>query len=833
MGNIIVDANFNCIEDNENILNKNTTILPLLNYTSVDCETIIGYSRNRFIPILFVLISITGLILNLFIIIRDILTRKNSTNSRKQSSMKQLFSTLPILDAITCLYWIISSAIFYKAKQIQKYNKFCTSLSIIYFSVFTFEFIFINFILIHFRKISLNPIEGILKPGKNLKLYFGISIFATLLIDSLAITVGILGRSPMITCFINTEDTDIKSLIFLIPSLLTICVIVQVIYDLKCRNLFVNDKIVRDAYKINSMYTLVFSLLHIPMFLLILISSGLDKLVQNDSGLTDYAFATTLITCSIPMIIGIIRTCRECAKSKAIKALKNKITNSFSHRDLQYKKNHSLINPVPEEDFDWLEKHSMEFFGRDILLSVAFCIKAGTSYGTKIQLKDLEKENEKFIEHRITKMNYNLEDETVRQSPFLDIKVLEYAPKIFAYLRNLEGININEMISSFLPKNNTKGISESQGKSGSFFIATDDNQYMIKTLRVDEFDLIRKTFLNEYEDYISKNPDSLLCRIYGMYHIIVSQGEEILIIVMRNVIGEFKDKIVAKYDLKGSTLNRTAEFNMEKTYASTMKDLNFNEYEKGIFISNDNIQRFRKLIKVDSIFLSRMDLMDYSLFLVKLTLSKQEINDLFSQDIQQIQEKEFNELISQNSIQPSMTVTNFSIEDKEMRYSNINIKERKVSVTDNGKIFNNSKYLKQYIYPSLIPGTVYILAIIDYFQIFNFYKYVESTFKTSFKTKKEVSCVAPKTYAERFYNYFKELTSIRHLFKDDTKNENFEIIEKPDENCEEGEEDKEKGDKNNYNIENEDIGDDNLQIDLINKEKEEQDKPSLELKIFS
>ena len=831
MGNIIIKKNFDCIEHNKNSLNNNSSsIEPYINNTSVACSNIIGYCANESIPAVFLAISIIGLILNI-ILIKNFFTNKKTTNSIKQSSLKKLFATLPVLDSINCIYWIISSSVFWKAGKIEEYKESCAALSIIYFTIFTFEFIFINFILIHFRKISLNPIEGILKPGKNLKIYFGISIIATLAILGFAIWMKIIGRSPMITCFINTEESGLHALIFLIPTLLTFCIIIQVIYDLKCRNLFLNDKKVRESYKINSMYVLVYSLLHIPMLLLILITSGLNKLIQNYSSLTDYAFFTTLLTCSIPMIIGIIKSYRECTKSNLMKKLRERRTNSFSYKEYSSKSS-SLVNQSPEDQFDWLEKHSLRFFMRDVLLSVAFCVKSSSSYGKNIQLKDLEKENECIIEHRVTKDNFNLDDRTVTQSAFLDVKILEYAPKIFAYLRNLENININEMIESFLPENNKRGISESQGKSGSFFIATDDNQYMIKTLRVDEFDLIRKTFLNEYEDYISKNPDSLLCRIYGMYHIIVSQGEEILIIVMRNVIGEFKDKIVAKYDLKGSTSNRTAEFDMEKTDSSTMKDLNFNEYEKGIIISNDNIQRFRKLIKVDSLFLSRMELMDYSLFLVKLTLSKEEINDLFNQDIQKIQEREFNDLMVQNSIQPSMTVTSFSMEDKELRYSNINIKEMKVAVKDNGKIFSYSKYLKQYIYPSLIPGTVYILAIIDYFQIFNFYKYVESTLKTTFgKNKNQVSCVDPKTYSERFYNYFIHLTDIKHLLKDGqrTDRSNIEVFDEEQSN-----------DDNNNNIdiynEEDNLKDENIDIDLISKEKEEKKEkkvPNVELELIS
>ena len=97
---------------------------------------------------------------------------------------------------------------------------------------------------------------------------------------------------------------------------------------------------------------------------------------------------------------------------------------------------------------------------------------------------------------------------------------------------------------------------------------------------------------------------------------------------MRNVIGDFKDNIIAKYDLKGSTANRKSNFDMEKSDSSTMKDLNFNEYEHGIMINRENIRKFRKITKADSSFLCRLELMDYSVFLVKLTLSKNEIIDI-------------------------------------------------------------------------------------------------------------------------------------------------------------------------------------------------------------
>ena len=743
----------------------------------INCDALIGYSYNSAVPISFLVIAIIGLVLN-FLLIRDFIIKSN-TSSRRQSSMKKLFAALPVLDCITSIYWIVSSVAFRKVQNICDHKNLCAFLSIIYFSVFIFEFIFINFILIHFRKISLNPIEGILKPGKNIKIYLSISIIATLLILGNITGIKIIGRSPMNTCFINTEQSGPKGLIFLIPIFSTFCVIFQVIYDLKCRQLFINDKEVREAYKINSMYILVFSLLHIPMFLLIIITSAKKiGILANEKVLINYTYFSTLVTCSIPMIVGIIRNCKGFTKIKKIREIQRRFTQTMFRQKTINEINRKFSKPLtdnctPEDQFDWLEKHAMEFFMRDILLSIAHCIYTAKSYGRNIYLQNLDKENESYIKHNIAFDNFKLNDPSVTQSEYLDVTVIEYAPKIFAYLRNLENINIDEMAESFLPKNNKQGISESQGKSGSFFISTDDNQYMIKTLRVDEFDLIRKTFLNAYVSYVTKNTSSLLCRIYGMYTITMSQGQEILVIVMRNVIGEFKNNIMAQYDLKGSSANRISDFDMERTDSSTMKDLNFNEFEHGIMISRENIKIFRKLTKLDSYFLSTMDLMDYSLFLVKLRLDKEQAIDIFGDKIREKQDSAFSELMVENSIKPSMSLMG---NGASLRMStvldNLNVEELKPkkSLQEKGEIFHNIKYYKQYLFPSLIPGVAYILAIIDYFQMFNFYKYVESGLKTKFGQKKDkVSCVDPKTYSKRFIKYFETLTDIKHILKDGQK----------------------------------------------------------------
>lgn len=730
------------------------------------CAIIIGHSQNHSVPVIFLIFAVVGLILNLLLII-DYYKKKNNNSSRKQSSMKKLFTVLPVLDCITCIYWILSCSIFWRAQVINDHEIICTILSILYLLVFNFEFMYINFVLIHFRKISLNPIEGILKPEKNLIIYFIISIVYAIIILVLSLYFRIIGRSPMITCFINTEESKYNGLIFLIPGFTIYFIIFQIIYDLCCREMFVTDKEVRQAYKTNIIYVLVFTLMHFPMLHLINITSGKKEGIgEDDYILTNYAFISTLITCGTPMTIGIIRNCRGFSKIKQIQKIKRRFTKvnmeGFSP-EMSKPFNDTSVSTI--DQFDWLEKHAMEFFMRDILLGIAHCLH-NSKENYKDEKLDLQsKANEETIKHHITLKNFEFKDREkgVVDSGYLNVNIIEYAPKIFAYLRNLEDIDIDEMIESFLPHNNQRGISKSQGKSGSFFISTDDNYYMVKTLRVDEFELIRHTFLNKYVQYLTYNKKSLLCRIYGMYNIILSQGDEMLIIVMRNTIGDFKDNIIAKYDLKGSTANRRSDFDMETNDSSTMKDLNFNEYEHGIMLNKEHIKHFRNMTKLDSTFLRDLELMDYSVFLVKLTLSKEQAIDIFGREIREKQDNAFNDLMISQSINDTENVITPNSDD------NLKINENskpRSSIVGFGQFFN-TKHYKQYLFPSLTPGVAYILAIIDYFQMFNFYKYVESGLKTKFSKNAEgVSCVDPKTYSDRFIKYFERMTDIKKLFKD-------------------------------------------------------------------
>jgi hypothetical protein len=70
---------------------------------------------------------------------------------------------------------------------------------------------------------------------------------------------------------------------------------------------------------------------------------------------------------------------------------------------------------------------------------------------------------------------------------------------------------------------NKSSIKQSQGKSGNFFICTDDNKFILKTINSEELELIRGIFLKKFAKHVNRYTDSLICRIYGLYKMVLAK----------------------------------------------------------------------------------------------------------------------------------------------------------------------------------------------------------------------------------------------------------------------------------------------------------------------
>ena len=742
MGNLIKDDYFKCDNKDKNV---------------VSCDIQIGFTFYSYHQIIFIILSLLGILLNIVAII-DFVKEKIEKRKKKYGSMKKIFKVLPILDFLTSLYWFVSSTLFISVGDIQKRKALASILSFLYIFLLIFNLSFINCMLTHFRKINFDPIESIIKSDKSFLQYIVRCIILSTITSVLAFFLGILGKSPMNTCFINTELTRKSVFIYLIILILIIISFYKIIHGLYFSKMFINKDKERELYIQNSMYSLIYCLCLIPLLILFLINFSQKKnIVENDDFLPIFSYFCTILLYFSPLINSFLRFYQGMFKIKCLNKY-NKMTNI---EDMGKILNNNLSMSLTLDDqYDWLDKHAIEFFMRNILLGIAISLKK--SKKKKIFSKFDKNDYVDSIKHEINFSNFDLKDEETLNSEYLDIKCIEYAPKCFAYLRDLEGINIDEMINSFLPQNNKAGMKKSAGKSGSFFISTDNGEYMIKTLKPDEFELIRKSFLEKYLEYISKNPKSLICRIYGIYNLIQYNGNDFYIIVMRNVIGSLKENIMAKFDLKGSTVNREIKgLDMTKIDNDVMKDINFTNIEFAIMVNNNNIEKIRGITTKDSTFLSNLGLMDYSLFVVKLSLSKEQLIDIFGEGIQEKQEKDYMDVINDKTVVGG-NYNDFSILD--------------ISTIKDKKKNDKYKHYKTYLFPGLSINTAYIISIIDYLQSYNFYKLVEYEYKTAFgfssKTDSSggISCVNPKLYSERFINYVNNMTQTKYAITGKIKN---------------------------------------------------------------
>ncbi len=96
-------------------------------------------------------------------------------------------------------------------------------------------------------------------------------------------------------------------------------------------------------------------------------------------------------------------------------------------------------------------------------------------------------------------------------------KFKDYAPQVFRRLRARFGIDPSDYLMVLCGDfNYIEFISNS--KSGQFFFYSADSQYMIKTQTKTESKFLRR-ILPRYYRYVMQNPNTLICRFYGMHRV--------------------------------------------------------------------------------------------------------------------------------------------------------------------------------------------------------------------------------------------------------------------------------------------------------------------------
>ncbi|XP_014262552.1 phosphatidylinositol 5-phosphate 4-kinase type-2 alpha [Cimex lectularius] len=190
-------------------------------------------------------------------------------------------------------------------------------------------------------------------------------------------------------------------------------------------------------------------------------------------------------------------------------------------------------------------------------------------------------------------------------------KIKEYCPLVFRNLRERFGIDDLDFKESMTRSQPV--VMDNPGKSGAKFYHSYDRLFVIKTLTSEEVERMH-SFLKQYHPYIvERHGKTLLPQYLGMYRLTVD-GVEHYMVAMRNV---FSNHLAThrKFDLKGSTVDREASDREREKDLPTYKDNDFVKEGTKIYIGEEAKEKLLETLNADVDFLTKLNLMDYSLLL--------------------------------------------------------------------------------------------------------------------------------------------------------------------------------------------------------------------------
>ena len=239
-----------------------------------------------------------------------------------------------------------------------------------------------------------------------------------------------------------------------------------------------------------------------------------------------------------------------------------------------------------------------------------------------------------LIDHMRSRSVRNIEDETTilgtehraYHSAFYRLKsddevfddmrleIQSLAPLVFTQIRETIGIKLDEFRESFAG-HSLKDFTN-PGKSGSLMFKTQDDLFILKTLREYEARLLME-ILSGYHLQLTQR-STFLNRYVGLYSIrfpSVLSTINIYLVVMINVFPE-RLRLDEIFDLKGSTIKRQLSGYFTPGNLHRLKDIDFrNFYPTGIRLPSLIYEKLKIILTNDSKVLRKLNITDYSLVL--------------------------------------------------------------------------------------------------------------------------------------------------------------------------------------------------------------------------
>lgn len=308
-----------------------------------------------------------------------------------------------------------------------------------------------------------------------------------------------------------------------------------------------------------------------------------------------------------------------------------------------------------------------------------------------------------------------------------ELRISFHAPVIFNQIRDFLRLPVDDFRDAV--EHSTWRESLSPGKSGTSLIYFGD--YVMKTLPESDYVMLTTKYLPAYAKYCEQRPYSLLTRFYAVVSVKwLKSGSSKCYVLMHNVFAT-RNYIHRIYDVKGSTVGRSAiqpgkEAPRTAFGALLLKD---NDLPDQLLLCGSEARRLLlSQLRLDVDFLSSLSIVDYSMMIGVRSR-------VLSQD--------------QQETLPSLKAGKESLTHGKIAKDLLSLRS-----CDGGLVSEPIKNEDE----ETVREEVYYLGVIDVLQEYNSTKKLENFAKGLYNDRSQISVIPPQEYADRLYRTIERIS---------------------------------------------------------------------------
>ncbi|XP_008233231.1 PREDICTED: putative phosphatidylinositol 4-phosphate 5-kinase 11 [Prunus mume] len=359
---------------------------------------------------------------------------------------------------------------------------------------------------------------------------------------------------------------------------------------------------------------------------------------------------------------------------------------------------------------------------------------------------ELLKEEFSPADFKATKTNcikYSRQD--FLQLPYIttDFEWKDYGPAVFRRMLELDSIDYDQYQLSICGHRTLKEVCL-PGRYGRVIVSSNDNRFVIKTLRKSELKVYLEMLPNYYR-HVKKYRASLLIKLYGLHVVRPAGGIKVYCAVWGNMVPS-EICIDKCYDLKGSSIGRACSKTIVEDRA-ILKDLDFD-----FCFYLDPLVRARLLaqVKYDCEFLEAEGIMDYS-FLLGIHIEASHEGSIDENASRSSSAKKKTDDTSEQNESSELTLADIcDLLDRPGFKFGDRLPARAV------RAFRNEMESKSYRSCTSAQEcfkVLLIFGIVDFCQNYNMKKRIEHACKAIKYDSKSIKTVNPKAYSSRFQEF--------------------------------------------------------------------------------